>query len=103
METEKSTVPVTAVKVLESAHSIRVDGMSAVHRRICSDRRLVMMLYMAAKNQDWALSIFYHYLNPEWSHQQLAAYLGLKRSTVSCYLTQVEITEEIYDLLPLES
>lgn len=102
MAAEEETDIVTAEQVMASAKAIRVDGMSETHRRICSDRRLVMMLVMAAKNPDWAMSIFYHYLNPAWSHQQIANLIGIKRSTVTGYLKQVEITEEIYDLLPKE-
>ena len=38
---------------------------------------------------------------PHWSHQQLANFLGIKRSTLTTYLRE-EVTEDIYDLLPKE-
>ena len=69
--------------------------------RIYSDRRIVMMLLKAAKKPEWALANFYAHLMPHWSHQQLANFLGIKRSTLTTYLRE-EVTEDIYDLLPKE-
>ena len=83
---------VTAEKVLEAAEE---------PGRVYSDRRIAMMLFKAAKKPEWALANFYAHMMPHWTTQQLANFLGIKRSTLATYLKE-EVTENIYDLLPRE-
>ena len=83
---------VTAEKVLEAAEELG---------RVYSDRRIAMMLFKAAKKPEWALANFYAHMMPHWTTQQLANFLGIKRSTLATYLKE-EVTENIYDLLPRE-
>ena len=83
---------VTAEKVLDAA---------AEPGRVYSDRRIAMMLFKAAKKPEWALANFYAHMMPHWTTQQLANFLGIKRSTLATYLKE-EVTENIYDLLPRE-
>ena len=88
--------------ILAFLKMLRKKGVQGSSRVVISDRRIIAALDRAAETPHWWRAARLHFFCPRMTHEQIARIINEKRETVSRYLQNVQITEDVWDNLPTE-
>ena len=81
---------------------MRKKGVQGASRVVISDRRIIAALDRAADIPLWWRANRIHYFCPKMTHEQIARIIGSKRESVTRYIRDVQITEDVWANLPNE-
>jgi len=99
-ECEKLEVPLPVI--LAFLKMLRKRSIASASRLIISDRRLIAAMDQAAQKPKWWVANRIHFFCPKMTHEKIACLMGEKRESVTRYLNDSLISDDVWSGIPLE-
>lgn len=99
-ECEKLAVPLPVI--LAYLKMLRKRSITSASRLIISDRRLIAAMDQAAKHPKWWCAHRIHFFCPKMTHEKIACLMGEKRESVTRYLNDSLISDDVWSGVPME-
>lgn len=81
---------------------MRKRGIALSSNLIISDRRLIAAMDQAAQKPKWWVAHRIHFFCPKMTHEKIACLMGEKRESVSRYLRDSLISDDVWSAVPME-